>query len=68
MPKKQIYGEKIILKQQIRVILNNLGNINAELIAMKIPQRERLVRLNAVARKQMDILNNNNQIKHYLNY
>ena len=41
------------------VILNNLENINAELIEMKIPQRERLVRLNNIARKQMELLKNN---------
>ena len=41
------------------VILNNLENINAELIEMKIPQNERLVRLNNVARKQMELLKNN---------
>ena len=33
------------------VILNNLENINAELIEMKIHQRERLVRLNKIAKK-----------------
>lgn len=39
------------------VILNNLENINAELIEMKIPQSERLVRLNNIARKQiLDLL------------
>lgn len=41
------------------VILNNLKNINAELIKMKIPQNERLVRLNNIARKQMELLKNN---------
>ena len=41
------------------IILNNLENINAQLIEMKIPQRERLVRLNNIARKQMSLLNNN---------
>jgi len=41
------------------VILNNLENINAELIEMKIPQNERLVRLNNIARKQMGLLKNN---------
>lgn len=40
------------------VILNNLENINAELIEMKIPQSERLIRLNSIARKQMEILKN----------
>lgn len=41
------------------VILNNLENINAELIEMKIPQNERLIRLNNIARKQMKLLKNN---------
>ena len=41
------------------VILNNLENINAELIEMKIPQNERLIKLNNIARKQMELLKNN---------
>ena len=41
------------------VILNNLENINAELIKMKIPQRERLIKLNNIAKKQMNLLKNN---------
>ena len=41
------------------VILNNLENINAELIKLKIPQNERLIKLNDVARTQMEILKNN---------
>ena len=41
------------------VILNNLENINAELIEMKISQSERLTRLNNIARKQMELLKNN---------
>lgn len=41
------------------VILNNLENINAELIRMSIPQNERLIRLNNVARKQIGLLQNN---------
>ena len=40
------------------VILNNLKNINAELIEMGISQSERLIKLNSIARKQMNILNN----------
>ena len=49
------------------VILNNLENINAELIDMKMPQNERLVRLNNIARKQMEILKNNKSFN-YLEY
>lgn len=41
------------------VILNNLENINASLIEMKIPQSERLIQLNRIAQKQMEILKNN---------
>lgn len=42
------------------VILNNLENINAELIKMEISQSERLVKLNNIAKKQMNLLKNNN--------
>lgn len=38
------------------VILNNLENINAKLVHMDIPQNERLIRLNNIARKQMELL------------
>ena len=41
------------------VILNNLENINAELIEIGIPQSERLIRLNKMAKRQMQLLNNN---------
>ena len=44
------------------VILNNLENINAELIKMKLPQNERLIRLNNIARKQMELLKNNKSL------
>ena len=45
------------------VILNNLQNTNAELIEEKVPQRERLIRLNNSARRQMETLKNNKSIK-----
>ncbi len=45
------------------VILSNLESINAEFIANNIPQSERLVKLNEIARKQMNILVNNKGIK-----
>ena len=45
------------------VILNNLQNTNAELIEEKVPQRERLVRLNNSARRQMKLLKDNKNIK-----
>lgn len=45
------------------VILSNLENINAELIKMGIPQSEILIRLNDIAKKQMELLRRNNSIK-----
>ena len=45
------------------VILNNLQNTNAELIEEKIPQSERLIRLNNSARRQMNVLKDNKNIK-----
>ena len=45
------------------VILNNLENTNAELIEAKVPQNERLVRLNNSARRQMKVLKDNKKIK-----
>lgn len=41
------------------VILSNLENINAELIKMGISQRDRLIKLNGVAKEQMNIFINN---------
>lgn len=41
------------------VILNNLENINSELIELGISQSERLIKLNSIARKQINLLNNN---------
>ena len=49
------------------VILNNLENINAELIKLKLSQGERLEKLNSIARYQMDLLINNksfNELKY----
>lgn len=45
------------------VILNNLENTNAELIEAKVPQSERLVRLNNSARRQMKVLKDNKNVK-----
>ena len=54
-------------KGEIKFILflmfSNLESINAEFIASNIPQSERLVKLNEIARKQMNILVNNKGIK-----
>lgn len=45
------------------VILNNLENLNAELIKMGIPQNKRLIKLNNIAKKQMELLKNNTTFK-----
>jgi len=45
------------------VILSNFENINAELIEMGIPQSERLVGLNDMAKKQMELLRKNKSLK-----
>ena len=45
------------------VILSNLENINAELIEMGIPQSERLIRLNDMTKKQMELLRKNKSLK-----
>lgn len=44
------------------VILSNLENINAELIKLGISQRERLIRLNNTAKKQMELLKKSNSL------
>lgn len=44
------------------VILNNLENINAHLIKMGIPQKERLINLNEIARNQMILLRDNKSL------
>ena len=41
------------------VILNNLENINAELIEMGLLQSDRLIKLNSIAKRQMELLKNN---------
>lgn len=45
------------------IILNNLQNTNAELIEENVCQSERLIRLNNSARRQMEVLNDNKNIK-----
>ena len=45
------------------IILNNLENINATLIKMNISQSDRLIQLNELARKQLELLYNNKSIK-----
>lgn len=45
------------------VILSNLENINSEFIKQGMNQKQRLERLNDIAKKQIEILENNNGIK-----
>lgn len=45
------------------VILINLENLNAEMIAKEMDQSKRLIKLNEIAREQLDILKNNAGIK-----
>lgn len=45
------------------VILSNLENLNSEMIAEGIEQKTRLEKLNAIAKKQYEILQNSNGIK-----
>ena len=45
------------------VILNNLQNTNAQLIEDNLSQRDRLIKLNNIARRQMKILKDNKNIK-----
>ena len=45
------------------VVLNNLQNINAELIGDNMSQRDRLIKLNNSAKRQMQVLKDNNNIK-----
>ena len=45
------------------IILNNLQNTNAELIEANVCQSERLIRLNNSARRQIEILKDNKNIK-----
>ena len=45
------------------VILSNLENLNSEMIAEGIEQKIRLEKLNAIAKKQYNILQDSNGIK-----
>ena len=45
------------------VVLANLENLNAEMIINGMSQRERIEKLNSTARRQLEILKNNNNIK-----
>lgn len=45
------------------VVLVNLENLNADMITDGISQSKRLEKLNNTARKQLELLKNNNNIK-----
>ena len=45
------------------IILSNLENLNAQLIEMGISQNDRLIKLNSSAKKQIELLKNNKNIK-----
>ena len=45
------------------VILSNLENLNAEMINQRVAQKDRLQRLNEIAKKQYNILQDNSGIK-----
>ena len=45
------------------VTLNNLENINATLIKMNIKQKDRLIQLNELARKQIELLYKNKSLR-----
>ena len=45
------------------VVLANLENLNAELIASGISQSERIVKLNNTAKKQLELLKNNSSVR-----
>ena len=45
------------------IILSNLENLNSEMVACDIPQKERLDRLNKIAKRQFEILNDTKSIE-----
>ena len=49
------------------VVLVNLENLNADMISEGIPQSKRLEKLNNTARKQLELLKDNNNIKNIEN-
>lgn len=50
------------------VVLVNLENLNADMISEGISQSKRLEKLNSTARKQLELLKNNNNIKNNIVY
>ncbi len=45
------------------IVLTNLENLNADMISTGISQKERIIKLNNIAQKQLELLKNNNSIK-----
>ena len=45
------------------VVLSNLENLNADMVTDGLSQSERIVKLNNTAKKQLELLKNNNSIK-----
>ena len=45
------------------VVLANLENLNAEMITSGISQSERIVKLNNMAKKQLELLKNNSSVR-----
>ena len=45
------------------VVLANLENLNAEMIKNGIPQKERIVKLNSIAKRQLKLLSDSSSIK-----
>ena len=45
------------------VVLSNLENLNADMITDGLSQSERIIKLNNTAKKQLELLKNNNSIK-----
>ena len=44
------------------IVLANLENLNAEMITNEISQNERIVKLNNIAKKQLQLLKNNSSV------
>jgi hypothetical protein len=49
------------------IILSNLENLNAEMINIDMSQKDRIEKLNTIAKKQYEILKNNRSTKNIEN-
>ena len=49
------------------IILSNLENLNAEMININMSQKDRIEKLNTIAKKQYEILKNNRSTKNIEN-